>query len=106
MVTWLLQILKRGGKRRKKSKTEAQLPYILEPTLRKFIMSKEQEEKDILLEVFKIGSRKAFQLSFRDGWIAMEKVEKVEALVSIEKEIAGIRRDLCQEMFDFNKGRM
>jgi hypothetical protein len=38
--------------------------------------------------------------------MAMEKVEKVEALVSIEKEIAGIRRDICQEMFDFSKGRM
>tara|TARA_Y100001951_G_C11038491_1_gene128914 strand:+ start:183 stop:503 length:321 start_codon:yes stop_codon:yes gene_type:complete len=106
MVTWLLKILKREGKHRKKSKTEAQLPYILEPTLRKFIMSREQEGRDILLEVYKIGSRKSFQLSFRDEWMAMEKVEKVEALVSIEKEIAGIRRDICQEMFDFSKGRM
>ena len=69
-------------------------------------MSRDQEGRDILLEVYKIESRKSFQLSFRDEWMAMDKVDKVEALVSIEKEIAGIRRDICQEMFDFNKERL
>ena len=69
-------------------------------------MSKEQEGRGILLEVYKVPSRRGFQLSFRDEWLTMEKVNKVEALVSIEKEIAGIRHDICQEMFDFSKGRM
>ena len=69
-------------------------------------MSKEQEGRDILLEVYKTKSRKSFQLSFRDEWIAMEKVDKIETLVSLEKEIAGIRRDICNELFSFNKGRL
>ena len=103
---WWSKLFKQGGKHKRKSKTEEPLPYILEPTLRKFIMSKEQDGKDILLEVYKTNSRKSFQLSFRDGWTEMEKVDKIETLVSIEKEIAGIRREICQEMFSFSKERL
>jgi len=105
MVTWLLKILKRGGKHKKKLKTEAQSFYILEATLRKFIMLKEQEGKGILLEIYKVDNSRGFQLSFGDKWVTMEKIDKVEALVSIEKDIAEMRREICQEMFDFSKGR-
>jgi len=105
MVTWLLKILKQRGRRKKKLKTEAQSFYILEATLRKFIMLKEQEGKDILLEVYKVDNSRRFQLSFGDKWAAMEKIDRVEALVSIEKDIAEMRREICQEMFDFSKGR-
>jgi len=69
-------------------------------------MSKEQEDKDILLEVYKTKDRKSFQLSFRDQWSAMEKVDKIETLVTLEKEIAGLRRDICNELFAFSKGRL
>jgi len=103
---WLFRIFQRGEKHKRKLKTEAPLPYILETNLRKFIMSKEQEGKDILIEVYKSKDRSSFQLSFRDEWMAMEKVDKVETLVSLEKEIAGLRRDICNELFSFNKGRL
>jgi hypothetical protein len=102
---WLLKIFQQREKRKRKLKTEDPLPYILEPTLRKFIMSKEEESRNILLEVYKTRDQKSFQLSFRDEWTAMEKVDKVEALVTLEKEIAGIRRDICNEIFSFNKER-
>jgi len=69
-------------------------------------MSKEEAERDILLEVYKTKSRKSFQLCFQDKWTAMEKVDKIETLVSLEKEIAGLRRDICQEIFSFNKERL
>jgi len=68
--------------------------------------SKEKEGKDILIEVYKTKDRSSFQLSFRDAWVRMEKVDKVETLVSLEKEIAGYRRDICNELFSFNKGRL
>ena len=106
MVMWLFKIFKRGEKHKRKSKTEEKLPYILEPTLRKFIMSKEQEGKDLLIEVYKTKDRSNFQLSFRDAWVRMERVDKVETLVSLEKEIAGYRRDICNELFSYNKGRL
>ena len=106
MVMWLLRIFQRGEKHKRKLKTDDPLPYILEPTLRKFIMSKEQEGKDILIEVYKSKDRRSFQLSFRDEWMKMERVDKVETLVSLEKEIAGYRRDLCNELFTYNKGRL
>jgi len=105
-MMWLSKIFQQGGKHKKKSKTGDRSPYILEPTLRKFIMSKEQEDKDILLEVYKTKDRKSFQLSFRDQWSAMEKVDKIETLVTLEKEIAGLRRDICNELFAFSKGRL
>tara|TARA_R110000787_G_scaffold285470_3_gene401343 strand:+ start:1816 stop:1926 length:111 start_codon:yes stop_codon:yes gene_type:complete len=35
----------------------------------------------------------------------MEKVDKVETLVSLEREVAGIRREICNELFALNKGR-
>ena len=69
-------------------------------------MSKEQEGKDLLIEVYKTKDRSSFQLSFRDAWMKMERVDKVETLVSLEKEIAGYRRDLCNELFTYNKGRL
>jgi hypothetical protein len=106
MVMWLLRIFQQGEKHKRKLKTDDPLPYILEPTLRKFIMSKEKEGKDILIEVYKTKDRSSFQLSFRDAWMKMEKVDKVETLVSLEKEIAGYRRDICNELFSYNKGRL
>ena len=72
---WLSKIFKRGEKRKKKSNIGDHSPYILEPTLSKFIMSKEQEGKDILIEVYKSKDRRSFQLSFRDEWMKMEKVD-------------------------------
>ena len=105
MVTWLLKILGQGERRKKKLKTEAQLSYILEAPLRKFIMLIEQEGKGILLEVYKVDNSRGFQLSFGDKWGTREKIDKVEARVSIEKDIAEMRRAICQEMFDFSKGR-
>jgi len=35
----------------------------------------------------------------------MEKVDKVETLVSLEREVAGIQREICNELFALNKGR-
>ena len=105
MVMWLSKIFQQGEKHKRKLKTEDTLPYILAPTLRKFIMSKEEEGRNVLLEVYKTRDRKSFQLSFRDEWTAMEKVDKVETLVSLEKEIAGLRRDICNEIFSFNNER-
>ena len=69
-------------------------------------MSKEKEGKDILIEVYKTKDRKSLQLCFNNEWSTMEKVDKVETLVSLEKEIAGIRREICNELFSLNKGRL
>jgi hypothetical protein len=103
---WLFKIFKQGERLKKKSKTEEKLPYILDATLRKFIMLKEQEGRDIFLEVYKTKDRKSLQLCFNNEWSTMEKVDKVETLVSLEKEIAGIRREICNELFSLNKGRL
>tara|TARA_R110002110_G_scaffold153506_3_gene346911 strand:- start:8835 stop:9155 length:321 start_codon:yes stop_codon:yes gene_type:complete len=106
MVMWLSKIFRQGEKHKKKLKTEGTLPYILEANLRRLIMLKEQEGRDIFLEVYKTKDRKSLQLCFNNEWSAMEKVDKVETLVSLEKEIAGIRREICNELFSLNKGRL
>ena len=105
MVMWLSKIFQRGEKQKKKLKTEGTLPYILEENLRRLIMLKEQEGRDIFLEVYKTKDRKSLQLCFNNEWSAMEKVDKVETLVSLEREVAGIRREICNELFALNKGR-
>ena len=69
-------------------------------------MLKEQEGRDIFLEVYKTKDRKSLQLCFNNEWSTMEKVDKVETLVSLEKEIARIRREICNELFSLNKGRL
>ena len=35
----------------------------------------------------------------------MDRVDKIETLVSMEKEIMGYRKELCQELLNMSKGK-
>jgi len=39
------------------------------------------------------------------GVIKMDRVDKIETLVSMEKEIMGYRKELCQELLNMSKGK-
>ena len=60
---------------------------------------------DVLVEIYQPNDRQTVQLSFKSAWRNMERVDKIESLVSMEKELAGYRNDLCQELMDFSKGK-
>jgi len=36
----------------------------------------------------------------------MERVDKIETLISIEKEIAGMRKELCIDLYNMGKGKL
>ena len=106
LVTSLLKIIKLRKNRNRKLITENDSPPILEKILENFIILKKENRKmEVLLEVYKPKDQQAIQLSFKGAWRGMERVDKIESLVSIEKEIAGYRNELCQEMMDFSKGK-
>jgi hypothetical protein len=80
----------------------------LEPGVIKFIQSREEEllkEMDVLLEIYSDGEKSQPTLSFKAAWRKMDRVDKIETLVSMEKEIMGYRKELCQELLDMSKGK-
>ena len=108
MVKWLFRVLKLGNKRKKNSRTENYSRNILEPTVLKFIQSKEEEllkEMDVLLEIYCNEDQQHPTISFKSAWRKMDRVDKIESLVSMEKEIMGYRKELCQELLDMSKGK-
>jgi hypothetical protein len=95
---WLSRVLKLGEKLKRKSKTENYSLNILEPAVIKFIQSREEEllkEMDVLLEIYSSGEKSQPTLSFKAAWRKMDRVDKIETLVSMEKEIMGYRKELC-----------
>ena len=60
---------------------------------------------DVLLEIYSSGERVQPTLSFKSAWRKMGRVDKIETLVSMEKEIMGYRKELCQELLDMSKGK-
>ena len=58
-----------------------------------------------LIKISKSKDRQSPVIEYLTLFNSMEKVDQIETLVSIEKEIAGYRNELCQEMMDFSKGK-
>ena len=105
MVMWLFRVLKLGDRRRKNSRTENYSRNILEPEVIKFIQSREEREMDVLLEIYSDEEKSQPTLSFKAAWRKMDRVDKIETLVSMEKEIMGYRKELCKELLDMSKGK-
>ena len=49
---------------------------------------------------------KSIQLSFKEPWTNMERVDKIETLISIEKEVAGMRKELCIDLYKMGEGKL
>mgnify|MGYP003662494411 len=101
----LSRVLKLVEKLKRKSKTESASLSIWEPAVIKFIQSKEGMKMDVLLEIYSSGERVQPTLSFKSAWRKMDRVDKIETLVSMEKEIMGYRKELCKELLDMSKGK-
>jgi len=50
--------------------------------------------------------RQAPVLNYEEAFENMERVVKIELLISIEKEIQGYKKVICDEMFKLSKGRL
>ena len=71
-----------------------------------FILSKESKAMSVLMEVYGEKDSKHIQLSFKERWINMERVDKVETLVSIEREVASMRSEICKELSELSQKRL
>lgn len=93
-------------RQKKKSKTEPVSHDILEKTLLNFIKLKESEVMNVLLEIYSTKENQALQLGFKEPWINMERVDKIESLILIEKNIVSLRKELCNEYMQMSKGKL
>ena len=104
-MSWFKRIIQRK-KPKKKLKTERPLFITWERTVQDFIKSKEGKAVDVLVEIFITDDRQSVQLSFKERWRNMEKVNKIETLISMEKEITSMRKELCKEMYEMSKRKL
>ena len=99
-----LSILRR--RRKKNLKTENNSLTILPDYLHKeFIKSRKDRAMDVLVEIYKPKDRGHIQTCFKAPWPKLEMVDKIETLVSIEKDIAAHRQELCKELMDLSRGK-
>ena len=99
-----LSILRR--RRKKNLKTENNSLTILPDYLHKeFIKSSMVRAMDVLVEIYKPKDRGHIQTCFKAPWRKLEMVDKIETLVSIEKDIAAHRQELCKELMDLSRGK-
>lgn len=99
-----LSILRR--RRKKNLKIENNSLTILPDYLHKeFIKSRKDRAMDVLVEIYKPKDRGHIQTCFKAPWRKLEMVDKIETLVSIEKDIAAHRQELCKELMDLSKGK-
>ena len=103
---WLFKHFTQRKKQKRKLKTEPILPNILEKNVLNFIRSNEGKVIMVLAEIFNTKDNQSIQLSFKEPWTNMERVDKIETLISIEKEIAGMRKELCADLYNMGKGKL
>jgi len=72
---------------------------------KEFIKSRRDRAMEVLVEIYKPKERGHVQTCFKAPWRKMEMVDKIETLVSIEKDIAAHRQELCKELMENSKGK-
>tara|TARA_R110001632_G_scaffold137243_1_gene252902 strand:- start:228 stop:545 length:318 start_codon:yes stop_codon:yes gene_type:complete len=103
---WRLNLSILRKRRKKNLKTENNSLTILPDYLHKeFIKSRKDRAMDVLVEIYKPKDRGHIQTCFKAPWRKLEMVDKIETLVSIEKDIAALRQELCKELMDLSKGK-
>jgi len=103
---WSLNLSLLKKKQKKNLKTVNNSLSMLPDFLQKeFIKSRKDKAMDVLVEIYKPKDRGHIQTCFKAPWRSMEMVDKIETLVSIEKDIAAHRQELCKELMDMSKGK-
>jgi|TARA_R110000787_G_scaffold275276_1_gene383777 hypothetical protein len=59
-----------------------------------------------ILSVFKRKGRQSPIVEYNDTFFTMEKIDQVEFLELIGKEIAAHRKNICNDMFELSKGKI
>ena len=103
---WSLNLSLLKKKQKKNLKTVNNSLSMLPDFLQKeFIKSRKDKAMNVLVEIYKPKDRGHVQTCFKAPWRSMEMVDKIETLVSIEKDIAAHRQELCKELMNLSKGK-
>jgi len=103
---WRLNLSLLRRRQKKNFKTVNNSLNMLPDYLQKeFIKSRRDRAMEVLVEVYKPKERGHVQTCFKAPWRKMEMVDKIETLVSIEKDIAAHRQELCKELMENSKGK-
>ena len=103
---WSLNLSLPKRKQKKNLKTVNNSLSMLPDFLQKeFTKSRKDKSMDVLVEIYKPKNRGHIQTCFKAPWRKMETVDKIETLVSIEKDMAAHRQELCKELMDMSKGK-
>ena len=103
---WLLRIFAQRKKRKKNYKTEPASLSILPDNLQEeFMKSKKDNKMEVLIEIYKSKERGGIQTAYKAGWRGLERVDQIETLISLEKELAAQRKEISSELYENSKGK-
>lgn len=103
---WSLNLSLLRRRQKKNFKTVNNSLNMLPDYLQKeFMKSRRDRAMEVLVEIYKPKERGHVQTCFKAPWRKMEMVDKIETLVSIEKDIAAHRQELCKELMENSKGK-
>ena len=103
---WLYRIFAQRKKRKKNYKAGPTSLSILPDNLQEeFMKSKKDNEMEVLIEIYKPKERGGIQTSFKSAWRSLERVDQIETLISLEKELVAHRKDLSSELYQHSKGK-
>ena len=103
---WLFKAFARREKPKMKYETEKGSYSILPKKMQEeFIESKKDREMDILIEVYKPKNRGRIETSFKSAWRKLERVDQIETLISLERELAAQRKEIYLDLYKDSKGK-
>ena len=103
---WLFKAFARREKPKMKYETEKGSYSILPKKMQEeFIKSKRDKEMEVLIEVYKPKTRGKIETSFKAAWRGLERVDKIETLISLERELVAQRKEISSELHKHSKGK-
>ena len=104
---WLLKVFGQGKKLKMKYETEKGSYSILSTELQKeFIKFKKDKEMEVLIEVYKPKHRGRIETSFKAAWRKLERVDQIEALMSLEEELVAQRKEISDDLHKYSEGKL
>ena len=103
---WLSRIFAQKKKPKTSYETEPTSFSILPTNLHEeFMQSKKDKDMEVLIEVYKPKTRGKIETSFKAAWRGLERVDKIETLISLERELAAQRKEISSELYQDSKGK-
>jgi len=60
---------------------------------------------ETLITVYKREGRQSSIVTFEENFNKLERVDQIEFLISMEKEVVAKRKNITDEMFKYSKGK-